>query len=76
VLAGSVTNDAARRVPPEMAVAVKGRMAGLTGRYHCGGGSWEFTAYMADLYRPGAHEVALYDIERIRGGATFHPLAD
>ena len=34
------------------------------------------TAYMADLYRPGANEVALYEVERTRGRAVFHPLAD
>lgn len=71
VLAGSVTNDAAQRAPPEMIVAVNGRMAGVAGRYHRDGRSWEFTAYMADLYRPGANEVALHEVERTRGGRCF-----
>jgi hypothetical protein len=39
-------------------------------------GRREFTAYMADLYRPGANEVALYEVERTRGRAVFHPLTD
>ncbi len=78
VLAGSLDNDdndGARRVPPELVIAVNGRVAGVTGGYRRDGGEWEFTAYVADFYRAGANEVAFYEVARTAGGVALQPLA-
>jgi hypothetical protein len=73
VLSGHISGDGGRR-PPELLVAVNGRLAGVAGGYARDGDAWEFSAYVADFYRPGANEVTLYEVERAGGDAHLHPL--
>jgi hypothetical protein len=73
VLSGRVTGEDGRR-PPELLVAVNGRLAGVAGGYEQAGDGWDFTAYVADFYRDGANEVALYEAERSGRRAILHPV--
>ena len=61
--------------PPELLVAVNGRLAGVTGGYVQTGGRWTFIAYLADLYRPGSNEVAVYEPRRSGDDVTLHEVA-
>ena len=75
---GQISSDGGER-PPELLVAVNGRLAGVAGGYRRDGDAWEFTAYVADFYRPGANGVELYEVERegagdSAGAVTLHPV--
>ncbi len=78
VLAGTISSDGGDE-PPELLVAVNGRLAGVAGGYERDGDAWEFTAYVADFYRPGANGVELFEVEREGAGGstdnvTLHPV--
>ena len=78
VLAGTISSERGDR-PPELLVAVNGRLAGVAGGYERDGDTWEFTAYVADFYRPGANGVELFEVERGSAGdsadnVTLHPV--
>ena len=79
VLAGKISSDDGER-PPELLVAVNGRLAGVAGGYRARrrqrGGSLR---YVADFYRSGANSVELYEVERegagnSAGAVTLHPV--
>ena len=70
VLHGTVTGEAQ---PAEMVAAVNGRIAGIVGGYRPSGGGWTFIGYVADFYRDGANEVAVYEVERAGDTVTLHP---
>ena len=71
VLTGSVAGDA----PPstELVVAVNGTIAGVVGDYQPTGRGWTFTGYVADLYRDGANDVQVFEVERAATGTILHP---
>ena len=78
VLAGKISSDDGER-PPELLVAVNGRLAGVAGGYQRDGDAWDFTAYVADFYQSGANSVELYEVEREGAGnpagtVTLHPV--
>ena len=58
--------------PPELVVAVNGRLAGVVGGYAPSGGGWTFIGYLADFYRPGSNEVAVYEVRRSGDAVTLH----
>ena len=60
--------------PPELLVAVNGRLAGVIGGYTPNGGGWTFIGYLADLYRPGSNDVVVYEARRSGDVATLHPV--
>ena len=59
--------------PPELLVAVNGRIAGVLGGYVPDGGGWTFIGYLADLYRPGSNDVAVYEASGDGSDVTLHP---
>lgn len=59
--------------PPELLVAVNGRMVGVFGGYVPEGDGWTFIGYLADLYRQGSNEVVVYEARRSADGVTLHP---
>jgi hypothetical protein len=61
--------------PPELLVAVNGRLAGVTGGYAQAAGRWTFIAYLADLYRPGSNDVVIYEPRRAGAEVTLHEVA-
>ena len=65
-LSGSIDGPAD---PPEMLVAINGRLAGVIGGYAPSGDGWRFLGYVADLYRAGRNDVQVYEVERA-GGAS------
>ncbi len=71
VLAGTITGTSSE--PPELVVAVNGTIAGVTGGYRRHGDGWAFTAFVGDVYRDGANDVALYEVAA--DGVTLRPLA-
>ena len=73
VLAGTVTGGPGEE-PPELLAAVNGTLAGVVGGYRPRGAGWKFTGYVADFYRSGANDVALYEVTRDGATATLHPL--
>lgn len=70
VVAGVVRDADAE--PPELVVAVNGRIAGVVGGYRPQGDDWAFNGYVADFYEPGRNEVALYEVSREGGEAVLH----
>lgn len=61
--------------PPELLVAVNGRLAGVIGGYRSDGWKWAFDAYVEDFYRRGDNEVAVYDVsEDAAGEVVLHPV--
>lgn len=71
-LSGVVASDAP---PPELVVAVNGRLAGVLGGYRPAGSGWAFLGYVADLYQPGANRLDVYEVTREDAGATLHLVA-
>ena len=61
--------------PPELLVAVNGRLAGVIGGYVADGGGWTFIGYLADMYRPGSNDVAVYEARRSGDEVTLHPVS-
>src|SRR5699024_7606836 len=45
--------------PPELLVAINGRLAGVVGGYQPDGDGWDFAGYVEDLYQDGRNEVRL-----------------
>jgi hypothetical protein len=62
--------------PPELLVAVNGRLAGVIGGYLPDGAGWTFIGYLADFFREGGNDVAVYAVERSGSDVTLHPLGD
>jgi hypothetical protein len=58
--------------PPELLVAVNGEFAGVVGGYVPDGADWTFIGYLADLYRDGSNDVAIYEARRDGEDATLH----
>ena len=62
--------------PPELLVAINGRLAGVVGGYRPAAGSWSFMGYVGpDAYRGGANEVALYEVTTDGGSEVLHLLS-
>jgi hypothetical protein len=59
--------------PPELLVAVNGRLAGVIGGYRPAGGGWTLMGYVADLYVEGANDVAVYEVEDDGTAVTLRP---
>ena len=59
--------------PPEMLVAINGRLAGVIGGYRPSGSGWSFIGYVADLYTSGRNDVDVYEIVRDGGDVTLLP---
>ena len=76
VVQGGVTApDGDRERPPELLIAVNGRLAGVIGGYERDGTRWEFDAYVADFYRSGANELQVYEVgDGEAGGTVLHPV--
>jgi hypothetical protein len=76
VVRGWVTApDGSRDEPPELLVAVNGRLAGVIGGYERDGTRWEFDAYVADFYQRRANELRVYEVgEGDDGAAVLHPV--
>ncbi|CAN5799151.1 hypothetical protein BH20ACT4_BH20ACT4_09600 [soil metagenome] len=62
--------------PPEMLVALNGRLAGVIGGYSPSGAGWTFLGYVADLYQAGRNDVQVYEVERSGGAVTLHLAGD
>jgi hypothetical protein len=60
--------------PPELLVAVNGELAGVIGGYAPDGAGWTFIGYLADLYRDGSNDVAIYEASRDGDEVTLHPV--
>jgi len=60
-LSGTVEGPAE---PPELLVAVNGRLAGVIGGYGPDDDGWSFLGFVADLYRSGRNDVRVYEVER------------
>ena len=73
-ISGSVSS-AATETPPELVVAVNGRVAGVIGGYTPEGDGWMFIGYLADVYQPGSNDVGVYEVRRDGGEITVHPVA-
>lgn len=67
VISGTVV---AEEEPPELVVAVNGTIVGVTGGYTGDGERWSFIAYLADVYRPGSNDVAVFEVD----GDTLRPV--
>jgi Sulfatase len=75
VLAGTVSaTNGSGAEPPELLAGVNGTLAGVVGGYRPAAGGWDFTGYVADLYREGANEIALYEVARDGEAVTLHPV--
>lgn len=74
VLAGKIAGPSGDDPPPQLLAAVNGRFAGVVGEYQQDGDGWAFTGYVADLYREGRNQVALYEVDRDGADVTVHPL--
>jgi hypothetical protein len=61
--------------PPELLVAVNGRVAGVIGGYVANGSGWTFIGYLADMYHPGSNDVAVYEARRSDDEVTLHPVS-
>jgi hypothetical protein len=58
--------------PPELLVAINGRFAGVIGGYTPSGDGWTLMGFVADLYRQGSNDVAVYEVGRAGGDITLH----
>jgi hypothetical protein len=61
--------------PPELLVAVNGRIAGVIGGYVPAGDGWTFIGFLGEVYREGSNEVAVYEARRDGADVTLHPVA-
>jgi hypothetical protein len=61
--------------PPELLVAVNGRIAGVIGGYVPAGDGWTFIGFLGEVYREGSNEVAVYEARRDGGDVTLHFVA-
>lgn len=61
--------------PPELLVAINGRLAGVIGGYTPAGDGWTFLGFVADLYVDGANEVVVYEVTRDGDDVTLHEVA-
>jgi len=71
-LTGTVTGSAD---PPELLVAINGRLAGVVGGYRPDGDGWSFYGYVADLYREGSNEVTVYEVAGDGDDVTLREVA-
>lgn len=71
-LTGTVTGSAD---PPELLVAINGRLAGVVGGYRPDGDEWSFYGYVADLYREGSNEVTVYEVAGDGDDVTLREVA-
>ena len=62
--------------PPELVVAVNGRLAGVLGGFVPEGEGWTFIGYLADLYRPGANDVTVYEVARSESDVALRPVGE
>lgn len=73
--AGSVTGSARTR-PPELVVAINGRIAGVIGGYKPAGEAWTFLGYVANYYRKGPNELTAFEVERSGTAVLLHPVRE
>ena len=62
--------------PPELVVAVNGRLAGVLGGFVPEGEGWTFIGYLADLYRPGDNDVTVYEVARSESDVALRPVGE
>jgi hypothetical protein len=75
VLVGTATaRGDTKEEPPELLVAINGTLAGVVGGYQPKHGGWAFIGYVADFYRDGANEVALYEVTHDGTSVTLRPV--
>lgn len=72
ILEGTVEGDGGR--PPELVVAINGRLAGTVGGYLPADDRWRFTGHMAPYFRDGRNDVVAYEVDRSGAGAVLHPV--
>jgi sulfatase-like protein len=58
--------------PPELLIAVNDRIAGVIGGYRPEGQGWEFIGFLADVYRVGHNDVAVYEVSRSGDAVALH----
>ena len=59
--------------PPELVVAVNGRISGIVGGYNRPrDGAWQLQGTITDGYRDGANVMVAYEVERTNGRVVFH----
>lgn len=63
-LSGTVSAATRSTEPPELLVAINGRVAGVIGGYTPSGDGWTFLGYVADLYAEGDNDVVVYEVTR------------
>lgn len=73
VVTGSISSPSGDE-PPELLVAVNGRLAGVAGGYEQHDGRWAFEAFVGDVYRDGTNTVDLYEVERRGSDVVLHPV--
>jgi arylsulfatase A-like enzyme len=68
------TPDGAR--PPELVIALNGRLAGVAGGYsESDDGGWRFAGFIGVPFRTGSNEVVGYEVERTALGPVLHEVA-
>jgi hypothetical protein len=72
-LAGSVH---ARHRPPELVVAVNGRLVAVTGGYVHEGGAWRFVALLGEELREGDNEVRAFEVVDGDDGSVLRPVRE
>jgi hypothetical protein len=73
VLTGTIAGPS-DDTPPELVVAVNGRIAGVVGGYNPTGSGWEYIGYVVDFYVDGANTVELYEVSRDAEATILHPI--
>ena len=61
--------------PPELLVAVNGRLTGVIGGYVPEGDGWTFIGFLGDVFREGSNDVAVYEVIRVGDAVTLNPVA-
>lgn len=77
VLVGSITGDSSGDEPPELVVALNGRVAGVVHSYTRGDHrAWRFETYLADHFVDGENDIAAFEVEDTPGGPVLHRVRD
>jgi hypothetical protein len=73
LMGGTMVDTGSR--PPELVVAVNGRVAGAIGGYTVDGDRWRFSGYIAPFFVDGRNDVVAYEVSRDSSGVVLHPLS-
>lgn len=74
ILEGTVEGGGGR--PPELVVAINGRLAGTIGGYLPAGERWRFTGHVAPYFRDGRNDATAYEVDRSVDGVVLHPVQE